>query len=252
MRKDYTVMDYVNITFDERDKVANGYSRGINKTKATNLNKRSEIYSFLSERGITSPGDLQAFIDNRTTWLINQDEKIENIKSEYERIEKRLILGRTYKKYKAVYGEYQGMYFGKKKFYAAHEKEIRAFKQAERKLKETMPDLDGVESAIKGDEHYLEERNEKIAEIKAGFAPVKEELKKLKEIRTHMNKAFEILGIEKQVDTAEGQSQSILSNQSDAKKTNNLRDKLKKNKDLVDAEKSKESIQRRKRSEQEL
>ena len=173
------VLDY----YDHRDRVAEGFSRGRNKAKLTNLKKKAAVISFMQERGIHSSGDLDAEIRRIHEKWMQHKRNIYKKKQTESLYKKHLVNAKAIEETKPIFEKSLKLFFsgGRKKYQEANTKELRRYHVAQNYFKKHgivyQPEL------RQKWEMLLEREQAALSTALSGYAPLKEDLKQLTEIR---------------------------------------------------------------------
>jgi DNA repair exonuclease SbcCD ATPase subunit len=131
-----TLAAYLGEYYEHRNKVAETFAYGTEKAQLHNLQDFAKTINFLTEEKIQTPEQLEERISSLNAQLQKVQKQISSKTAELKKIKELLEYADTYQKLKPVKEQYDKKFIGKKSFYSKHEKELKRYYAAERKLME--------------------------------------------------------------------------------------------------------------------
>ena len=164
--------------------MASGTGAWSNKAKAGNLKQYAETVNYLMENNLYTVEDLEAYASGLYQKMDKMRERINQAQSRSKEITDLLSFAEMNAETKSVFDQLNGIKFKKRreKFKAEHENELRRFYLARRKLKDHFTE-DG-KLPISAWRRELAELEQTVSGIKAEHSPLREEWKKLSQIKT--------------------------------------------------------------------
>ena len=175
------LVDYLNAYYDERN--AGAWS---NKAKVGNLKQRADAYNFLTERKLYTFDDLIAYTDALHSQMSEIKPKRDKKKKRIDEITDLLNQVENYKDYKPIYDQMNAIKFKKRRddFAATHERELKMFYMARRKLKPHFSEKGQLPiTQWKKERARLEQE---VAAIDAQHSDIWQEMKKLVNIQKYV------------------------------------------------------------------
>ena len=178
-----TVGTLVSEYLEHRNMVADGYSKGSQKAKSSNLQLVSSLYAYVQEKNIVTMDDLERAAKDLEERARVPKAVFDRQKEDIRFTEKQIRDAKAVIKNQAVFDESQKIWFtgAKKKFQKEHEKELRQYHAALRNFGTTgfVPDKAFLEKL----EQRLAEEEEKLRQIRESTGAIREEYHILQEIR---------------------------------------------------------------------
>lgn len=221
-----TLAGYLLDYYDRRNKVAETYKYGTEKAKHHNLKDFASTINFLTEENIKTPSELEGKISLLSADLKKVQKRITSKAAETKKLRDLLKAADNYQKYRPIKEQYDKKIFGKGSFYQKHEKALKRYYAAERKLQDYMEGEGNFPTGV---------WEKRIGELGQSSGKLKAERDALKKKLNSFERVKRCIEIVQGNETSETQK----ANENEQKRS--IRDRLDKNREKIDSQGRKHS-----------
>ena len=191
-RKEPDLSALVNAYYDERNRVAATYKHGTQKAKIGNLKKRTELFSYMIEQGITDIDKLGEVIVKKNAEAEKVQKKKDKADAFVKDLEGKISAAHDYVELKGINDKCNSIWFkgSKEKYKQEHEAELKKFYRARRLVGE-FPSTGDLDELVKTWKAGLASGKKQYDEINEEYKPLKKDADMLAEVRKAVNFGLE-------------------------------------------------------------